>query len=173
MKKIIITTIMSLSLLGMNGSMLLAQSTSSPKPFDTSGTAPVPLPQAPNDNNGNGIPNGLPSGQSGTNRGCTSSACVRDILTLLQYIMFLIQNYLVSLMFALAIIFFLWNVLAFIYNPGDANGRTETLKNIGLSLVALFVMFAIYGIIAFISNSTGIGIGGSIEIPRFKLEEKK
>ncbi len=139
----------------------------------TAQSTPITLAQAPGDKTPTGIqPAGTPNAsQSGakTGKGCKSATCIRDLLSLLQYVIYLVQNYLVSLIFALAMIFFLWNTAMFIWQPGDAKNKNENLVNIAKGVMGLFVMFAIYGILALISNSLNIGVGGVMEIPSFKV----
>lgn len=43
----------------------------------------------------------------------------------------------------------------------DPKAREDSIKGMGYSVLAIFMMVAIWGIIAFVANLTGIGVGGT------------
>lgn len=62
-----------------------------------------------------------------------------------------------------AIFFLLYNVVQFIVKKGDDPKAAQALmKKIGVSIIALVAVLAIWGIMAFISSTLGLGIGGKI-----------
>lgn len=79
-----------------------------------------------------------------------------------------ITGMLVPITIALAVLAFFWFLVNFIWKGAeDPKVHSDGLKGMGYSLLAIFVMVSIWGIIAFIGNTVGIGQGGSL--PDFKL----
>ena len=72
-----------------------------------------------------------------------------------------------SLMMTLAFVAFLGIVVFFIIErrKGNPDGIQKAGSMLGWSVIALFVMVAIWGLVGFISGSFGIGLGGSIDRP--------
>lgn len=69
----------------------------------------------------------------------TTSASFADIVAYLIGIL----NQLVLALSALAVLFFMWGVLQYIYKPADK----KKYKNMQWGLIALFVLFSIWGIL--------------------------
>ena len=65
----------------------------------------------------------------------------------------------IVIIFGLAMIYFFWGTSQFILNSGDAKKREEGKQKMLWGIIALFVMFSIFGILRFISVTTGISIG--------------
>lgn len=84
----------------------------------------------------------------------------QDIFGLGQYILDLIQNLFLYLIFAFAVIFFLYNILQYIRNPGDIKKSKEYIL---WGLVALTVMFTFYAIIRLLAATFNFTVG----IPQF------
>ena len=62
-----------------------------------------------------------------------------------------------------AIFFLLWNVVQYIIKKDQDAGASKALaKKIGVSILALVAVLAIWGIMAFISSTLNLGIGGKI-----------
>ena len=77
-----------------------------------------------------------------------------------------ILSRLVPFAITLAVVVFFWFLISFIWKgAADPAKRAESLKGMGWSVVALFVMVSIWGIVGFMASLTGIGQGGSIPIP--------
>ena len=77
---------------------------------------------------------------------------------------------LVPLLIGVAVIAFFWYLVVFI-SKGDesADKRKLGLQGMGYSLIAIFIMVSIWGIMIFISNMLGVGIGGGLpplELPK-------
>lgn len=77
-----------------------------------------------------------------------------------------VLNAVIPVLFALATIYFLWGVGQFILNDArNDKTRAEGKKKILWGVIALFVLFSIFGILRFISNAVGIdlnsGAGGA------------
>ncbi len=66
---------------------------------------------------------------------------------------------LVKIVFGLAMIFFFWGTAQFILNDaGNEKTREEGKKKMLWGVIALFVMFSIWGILKGIGSLTGIGL---------------
>lgn len=76
-----------------------------------------------------------------------------------------IVSRLVPFAITLAVLAFFWFLIRFIFNKGNPGDKNEALKGMGFSILALFVMVSIWGIVGFIATLSGIGQGGSIPIP--------
>lgn len=79
------------------------------------------------------------------------------------------------IVFTIALIYFFWGVAQFILKEaGNDKAREDGKKKIMWGVVALFVMFSIYGIISAISNLTGIPTtvsGGNLNSRSFSPSE--
>jgi hypothetical protein len=100
--------------------------------------------------------------------GCSSSACAGNSLAdLMQYLLSIMTRYLVPIIFSIAIIAFFWGIIQYVINAENEAKRKEGRDYILWGFGALFVMVAIWGIIALISNTLGIGVGGTLGVPQF------
>lgn len=70
---------------------------------------------------------------------------------------------LVLIIMALALVFFLWGVAKFILNAGDPEEQTKGKQIMFWGLIGLFVMTAVWGLVAFIQQQLGIE---DTEVPR-------
>ncbi|NBD74154.1 hypothetical protein GVX82_03905 [Patescibacteria group bacterium] len=66
----------------------------------------------------------------------------------------------IGVIVTLALLLFFWGVALFIFNAGDDTKRAEGKKRMIWGIIALFVIFAIWGIIALLCQITGIPCGG-------------
>ena len=79
---------------------------------------------------------------------------------LLYNIEYFILNPLIYLIFALALLIFLYGVFEFIKNSDDAEERKKGGQHILWGIVGMAIMFSAYGIINFVLNTMwGIGYG--------------
>lgn len=67
---------------------------------------------------------------------------------------------LTAIIFAAAVLYFLYGVFNFIRSAGDAEKRQEGRMQIIWGIVGLTIMASIYGLIGFLGSST-VGIGGN------------
>jgi fumarate reductase subunit D len=75
---------------------------------------------------------------------------------------------LVPVMIALAVVVFFWFLVQFIWKGAeDPKVHQNGMKGMGYSLLAIFVMVSLWGIIGFVGNALGIGQGG--KLPEFYL----
>lgn len=63
-------------------------------------------------------------------------------------------------LFLISIITFLWK-----RRSGDDKGMNDAKNMLGWSVIAMFVMVAIWGLVTFISQTFGIGLGGEVARP--------
>jgi hypothetical protein len=77
-------------------------------------------------------------------------------------------NKLVPFIIGLAVLGFFWYLILFIWKGADnPEERKKARLGVFFSLVALFVIVGIWGIIAVAANMLGVGTGGAM--PAFKL----
>jgi Na+/proline symporter len=75
----------------------------------------------------------------------------------------------VPLAMALAIVFFFWGIVKFLWHADDERTHEEGRRIMIWGMIALFVMVALWGIIGYFQNSIGLpvtsGITGAPEVP--------
>jgi len=71
-------------------------------------------------------------------------------------------NNVIELIFGLAVVFFFWGTAQFILHSGEDKARTEGRNKMIWGVIALFVMVSIFGILNWISSTTGIDIQSSL-----------
>ena len=62
----------------------------------------------------------------------------------------------IPIVFGLAIIFFFWGLIEFIRASGDAKLRAEGRGRMIYGVIAIAVMVALYGLIAWLGNTFGV-----------------
>ena len=87
------------------------------------------------------------------------------LLGLLALAQKLVSN-LIPFAVGLAVLAFFWFLVLFIFRGGQsADGKSNALKGMGYSVLALFVMVSIWGIVGFFGSILGINQGGTVPIP--------
>ena len=76
----------------------------------------------------------------------------------------LVQDILVPLVFTLALLLFFWGVAKYIWSEGQ--GKDDGRKIMVWGIVALFVMAAVWGLIAFIADEFGIDDTVQMTVPK-------
>lgn len=97
----------------------------------------------------------------GTQQGQVNGGALLQLLALAQEIM----SRLVPFAVTAAVLVFFWFLIMFITKSSDATKRADYLKGMGFSILALFVMVSIWGIIGLLGSIVGVGQGGNIPIP--------
>jgi Na+/proline symporter len=69
-------------------------------------------------------------------------------------------NIIIPIIVALGVLFFFWGVIQYV-TAKDEEKKKEARSTMISGIVGLFVIVALWGIIALISNTFNIGIGGS------------
>jgi heme/copper-type cytochrome/quinol oxidase subunit 4 len=83
---------------------------------------------------------------------CTFSTIVQSIVSLI--------NLTVAVLVALAVVVFFVGLVRYIRESGDAKGHAEAKERITWSLIAIFVLVSIWGILA-LMNTAFFGSGSS------------
>lgn len=65
----------------------------------------------------------------------------------------------------LALLAFFWGLVKFIFSSGDEDARGDAKGLMIWSVVALFIMISIVGIITFIGDALDIDQGGDLDVP--------
>ncbi len=68
-------------------------------------------------------------------------------------------NYIIPILITLAVIYFIWGVISFAISK-DEEERKKARDQIVYGIIGLFVIVAIWGLVGFLSNLTGVGTGG-------------
>lgn len=93
--------------------------------------------------------------------GAPGASNVGGILGLVNSVQVLLDRA-VPLIVSLAVLGLFWFLLKFVWQGSkDPKAREESIKGMGYSILAIFIMVAIWGIIAFIANLLGVGVGGN------------
>ena len=66
-----------------------------------------------------------------------------------------ILDWVVLIIIALALVFFLWGIAKFILNAGDPEAQATGKQVMLWGLIALFVMTAVWGLVNFLSSAVG------------------
>ncbi len=69
------------------------------------------------------------------------------------------------LVFALALLYFFWGMGQFILKSGDSKLREEGKQRMIWGIIALFVIFSIFGIITWIGDELGIDQDQQLNVP--------
>jgi hypothetical protein len=98
----------------------------------------------------------------GAQQGQVNGSALISLLNLAQDII----SRLVPFAVTLAVLAFFWFLIKFIWKGGqDPEAKTSSLKGMGFSVLALFVMVSIWGIIGLLGSIVGVNQGGNIPIP--------
>lgn len=91
----------------------------------------------------------------------TAHAVAKPITQFVGKVNQIIINPLIILLFALALLYFLYGTFQFLVNADDAEARETGKNHILWGLVGMLVMFAVFAILKLIQNSVG---GSTINI---------
>lgn len=75
-------------------------------------------------------------------------------------------NTLLPIVVALALLYFFWGLAKFILNSGNEDAKDEGKRIMIWGIIAFFVMSSVWGIVNFVSRASGLGQGGSINLPQ-------
>ena len=75
-------------------------------------------------------------------------------------------NQLIPFAIGLAVLGFFFFLVKFVWKgASDATAKKEAVSGMGYSILALFLMVAVWGIIGMLANMLGVGISGTIPAP--------
>ncbi|MEN9881454.1 MAG: hypothetical protein RLZZ308_637 [Candidatus Parcubacteria bacterium] len=73
---------------------------------------------------------------------------------------------LVPLAIGLAVLAFFWYLIQFIWKgKEEAETKKISIAGMGWSIVAIFIMVSIWGLVGFLGSMLGIGAGGTAPVP--------
>ncbi|MDO8604184.1 MAG: pilin [bacterium] len=78
-------------------------------------------------------------------------------------------NVATGLIFAAAVVFFLWNVFKFVMSAGDEEKRKEGLNGIVYGIIGIAVMASVWGLVGFLTGTAGFTGGTSIAPPSLSI----
>ena len=77
-----------------------------------------------------------------------------------------ITGMLAPILVSLAVLAFFWYLIVFIWKgKDDGEQKKAGITGMMYSILALFVMVSVWGIIALVGSTLGVGQGGSVPIP--------
>jgi hypothetical protein len=92
-----------------------------------------------------------------------------DVVTLIQSITNEIINPIIGVIFAAALVYFLWGLMIFIVNSGDSAKRAEGKRHIVWGLIGMVVMLSVITILEIGLRTIGVSpTDVPNEIPVFK-----
>ncbi|MCK9352135.1 MAG: hypothetical protein WCT49_02795 [Candidatus Paceibacterota bacterium] len=80
---------------------------------------------------------------------------VTDFRSLMQLFLSLLGTFM-SLLYAAAFVAFFWGIVQYIFNTEDSKKRAEATNWMVWSVVALFVMVTLWGIVGLLSRTFGL-----------------
>jgi hypothetical protein len=88
---------------------------------------------------------------------CPAPGQLNTITDFINYLTCLLGRALVPLVFALALLTFVWGVVKYVIAAKDSNEREEGRMFMIYGIIALFVMISVWGLVAVLSNTFQIG----------------
>ena len=99
---------------------------------------------------------------SAAQQGQINGGALLSLLALAQTIV----TRLVPFAVGLAVLAFFWFLIKYIWQGGESSeAKAASVKGMGWSVLALFVMVSIWGIVGFLGSIIGVNQGGSVPIP--------
>lgn len=99
---------------------------------------------------------------SGSQQGQVNTTALQQLIVQASNLMAM----LVPLAVTAAVLVFFWFLITFIAKgSSDPTKRSDALKGMGLSVLALFVMVSIWGLVGLLGSIVGVNQGGNIPIP--------
>jgi len=72
---------------------------------------------------------------------------------------------LIPIVFALALLFFLWGLAKYIFAAGDEEAKEKGKQIMIWGIISLFIMASVWGIVAFLQNIFGVSSDVDITLP--------
>lgn len=72
------------------------------------------------------------------------------------------------ILISFAVVYFAWKVIQ--YTIADGEKREDAKWGIFYGIIGLFAILAVWGLVMFVSESVGIEIGGTIDLPGLPTE---
>ncbi len=74
-------------------------------------------------------------------------------------------NRLVPFAIGIAVLAFFWFLIKMIWGSDNPEAKKTSVQGITYSIVALFLMVAVWGVIGLLANMLGVGVGGGLPTP--------
>lgn len=71
-----------------------------------------------------------------------------------------IINPFILLLFAVALVVFVWGIVEFLASEEGGEARERGKRNLGYGIIGLLIMVSVYGIINVVLNTIGVDTGG-------------
>ena len=100
------------------------------------------------------------------------TANMSDVKNILVSLSCILSDYVIPLLFTLAVVAFVWGVILFYLNPDNEEKRKKGKAFIVGGLIALFVMVSIWGIIKIFTNTFGFDENNAMkssQLPHIKV----
>ncbi|HLP86655.1 MAG TPA: hypothetical protein VK153_02155 [Candidatus Paceibacterota bacterium] len=78
-----------------------------------------------------------------------------NIETLVRSVNRVIINPIIVLLFALAVVYFIYGILQYLFNPDNEEIRNSSKKHMLWGIIGMFVMVSVFGIMNIILNTIG------------------
>ncbi|MDO8604185.1 MAG: pilin [bacterium] len=91
-----------------------------------------------------------------------------DFKGFVDYIISTIITPAIVIIFASAVVFFLWNMLRIIQKSGDAEERAKMKEQAIWGIVGIAVMASMWGLVSFVTGTFGGAGGATVQIPGSK-----
>ena len=88
---------------------------------------------------------------------CSNTNLKDGIGNIFNYFSCIIVNSIIPLLFALAVASFLYGIIQYFLNPDNEEKRKKGKDYMIWGIVSLFVMISVWGLVAVIGNTFGIG----------------
>lgn len=72
---------------------------------------------------------------------------------------------LVPILIVLALVYFIWGVIKYITSTGDEEGQSQARNIMIWGIIALFVIVSVWGLVAVLQSTFGVGTGSFITPP--------
>lgn len=89
--------------------------------------------------------------------GCGSIDLSKSLGNIINFFTCSITNSIIPLLFTLAVAGFIYGIVQFFLNPDNEENRKKGKSFMIWGIVALFVMISVWGLVAVIGNTFGIG----------------
>ncbi len=77
-------------------------------------------------------------------------------------------NKALPILISFAVVYFAWKVIQ--YTIADGDKKDEAKWGIIYGVIGLFVIVAVWGLVMFVSESLGVDVGGTIDLPTLPTE---
>ena len=93
---------------------------------------------------------------------------INDLRDLFNFIIDIINGYLIPIVFSLALLYFLYGVANYIYKAGDVKSRQEGINIMLWGIIGLFVMTSVWGLVNILRGT--FELNEQLPTPQFKIK---